>query len=137
MCDNPRLIFWFFFWAFSKLRVKLLVLVSLPACIYWFKVNNWNTRPICELYSKLTRKMLERHHWRRSGVFLVNFEHISQIGLVFPLLTLSKYILAGTHFSLVHFEWAQHIQLTYLVTLSFISSFFGKVISVRDSMKKE
>ena len=27
---------------------------------------------------------------RRSGVFIVNFEHISQLALVFLLLTLSK-----------------------------------------------
>ena len=33
--------------------------------------------------------MLERRHWRRSGVFIVNFEHISQVVLVFLLLTLN------------------------------------------------
>ena len=32
---------------------------------------------------------------RRSGVFIVNFEHISYFFLVFLLLTLSKQILAG------------------------------------------
>ena len=34
----------------------------------------------------------ERHwrHWRRSGIFIVNFEHISHLVLVFLLLTLSK-----------------------------------------------
>ena len=31
-----------------------------------------------------------QHHWRRSGVFIVNFEHISHFVLVFLLLTLSK-----------------------------------------------
>ena len=30
-----------------------------------------------EIYSKLTIKIPERHHWRRSGIFIVNFEHIS------------------------------------------------------------
>ena len=29
-------------------------------------------------------------HWRRSGIFIVNFEHISHLVLVFLLLTLSK-----------------------------------------------
>ena len=33
--------------------------------------------------------MLERRHWRRFGVFIVNFEHISQVVLVFLLLTLN------------------------------------------------
>ena len=28
--------------------------------------------------------------WRRSGVFIVNFEHISHLVLVFLLLTLSR-----------------------------------------------
>ena len=39
---------------------------------------------------KLTVKTLERRHWRRSGVFIVNFEHISHLVLVFLLLTLSE-----------------------------------------------
>ena len=41
-----------------------------------FKVNNKNT--------KTTR------HWRHSGVFIVNFEHISHLFLVLLLLTLDK-----------------------------------------------
>ena len=31
----------------------------------------------------------ELRHWRRSGIFIVNFEHISQLVLVFLLLTLT------------------------------------------------
>ena len=54
-----------------------------------FKVNNRNTRTRSEICSKLTIKIPERRHWRRSGVF-VNFEHISHLVLVFLLLTLSK-----------------------------------------------
>ena len=34
-------------------------------------------------------------HSRRSGVFIVNFEHISHLFLVFLLLTLNKQMLAG------------------------------------------
>ena len=33
--------------------------------------------------------------WRRSGVFIINFEHISHIVLVFPLLTLKDWNPAG------------------------------------------
>ena len=39
--------------------------------------------------SKLTVKTPERQQWRRSGVFIVNFEHISQLILVFLLLLLN------------------------------------------------
>ena len=42
-----------------------------------FKVNKRNTRTRCEICSKLTIKTPEGHHWGRSGVFIVNFEHIS------------------------------------------------------------
>ena len=38
-----------------------------------------------EIYSKFTIKTPERR--RRSGVFIVNFEHISHLVLVFLLLT--------------------------------------------------
>ena len=41
-----------------------------------FKVNNKDTS--------------ERRHWRYSGVFIVNFEHISHHVLVFILLTSSR-----------------------------------------------
>ena len=64
-----------------------------PAGIYQFKVNNRNTRARCEIYSKLTVQTLERgperHHCRCSGVFIVNFRHISHLVLVFLLLTLN------------------------------------------------
>ena len=46
---------------------------------------------MCEICSKLTIKTPEQ----RSGVFVVNFEQISYIVLVFPLLILYKQILVG------------------------------------------
>ena len=52
------------------------ILEQVPGGIYLLKVNNRNTRARCEICSKLTIKTLERRHWRRSGVFIVNFEHI-------------------------------------------------------------
>ena len=48
-----------------------------PVGNYTFKVNNRDTRTRCEI-------------WRGSGVFIVNFEHISRLVLVFLLLTLSR-----------------------------------------------
>ena len=58
-----------------------------PVGIYLLKVNNRNTRTRCKICSKLTIKTPERR--RRSGVFIVNFEYISYIPLVFLLLTLN------------------------------------------------
>ena len=53
------------------------------------KVNNRNTRTRCEICLKLSITTSERCHWRLSGVFIVNFEHISHLVLVFLKLTLS------------------------------------------------
>ena len=66
----------------------------LPVNIYLFKVYNRNARKRCEICSKLTMKAPEwcRH---RSGVFIVNFEHISRLFLEILLLTLNKQMLAG------------------------------------------
>ena len=79
-----------------------------------FKVNNRKTRTRCEICSKLTIKTPERRQkkvflkilqnffliklqdsdlnpfLRHSGVFIVNFEHISHLVLVFLLLTWSR-----------------------------------------------
>ena len=44
-----------------------------------FKVNNRNTRTRREICSKLTTKTPKQRKWRRSGVFIVNFEHISYL----------------------------------------------------------
>ena len=60
-----------------------------------FNVNNRNSRKRCEKCSKLTIKTPERRHWRRSGVFIVNFKHMSHLFLEFLLLTLNKYMFAG------------------------------------------
>ena len=67
----------------------------IPANIYLFKVNNKNTRRRCEICSKLTLKTPEWRQWHRSGVFIINFEHLSHLFLVFLLLTLNKQMLAG------------------------------------------
>ena len=69
------------------------------ASIYLLKFNSGNIRAMCKICSKLTIKT-ERHHWCRSGVFIFNFEQIAPSALVFPLLTLNKWIPAG-------FRWQQ------------------------------
>ena len=57
----------------------------LPATIYLDKVNNRNSRTRCEICSKLTIKTPER----RQDVFIVDFERISHLVLLFLLLTLN------------------------------------------------
>ena len=61
----------------------------LPAGIYLFKFNKGNTRTMCEICPKFIIKAPERRHWRRSGVSIVNFEHMLHLFLVFPC-SLSK-----------------------------------------------
>ena len=55
-----------------------------------FKINNRNTRTRREICLKLTITIPERRQWRRSGIFIVNFEHILHFALVFLLLTLTR-----------------------------------------------
>ena len=57
------------------------------AGIYLLKVNNRNTTARCEICSKSTIKTTGR-----SGVFIVNFEHISYLLLVLLLITLNMLI---------------------------------------------
>ena len=75
----------------SKLTQKeeLVLFSYFPAGICLLKGNNRNTRTRCEICSKLTIKTPERRHWRRSGVFIVDFEHISHLVLVFLRLSLN------------------------------------------------
>ena len=47
--------------------------------------------------SKLTIKTPERCKWRCSGVFIVNFEHILHLVLLFILLTLNMQMPTGYH----------------------------------------
>ena len=44
---------------------------------------------MCEICSKLTIKTPEQRQWHSSSVFIVNFEHILHLDLLFLLLTLS------------------------------------------------
>ena len=60
-----------------------------PIGINLLKVNNRNTRTSCEICSKLAIKIPEQRQWHRSGVFIVNFEHISHLVPLFLLPTLN------------------------------------------------
>ena len=60
-----------------------------------FQVNYRNIRKRCEMCSKLTIKTPKPRQWHRSGVFIVNFEHISHFVLVLLLLALNMSLPAG------------------------------------------
>ena len=82
-----------------------------------FKVNNRNTITTCEICSKLTIKTSKPRHWRRSVVFLVNFEHISLLFLVFLLLTLSRLMPTGIKLYETHYR--EHCYTRKLKAFSF------------------
>ena len=49
----------------------------IPSGIYLLKVGNRNARTRYEICSELTIKTPTRRQWRRFGVFMFKFEHIS------------------------------------------------------------
>ena len=57
-----------------------------------FKVDDRNSRTRFEICSKLTLKTLEQKHLRRSGVFLVNFEHNSHIIHILEMSLVNWYV---------------------------------------------
>ena len=60
-------------------RNYYILIVNYTANICLFKVNNRNTRKRFEICLKLSMITPERRHWRHSGVFIVNFDHISHL----------------------------------------------------------
>ena len=50
----------------------------------------------------LVIKTPEQRHWSRSGVFIVNSEHILHLVLMFLLLTLNMWLLAGLEQKKLH-----------------------------------
>ena len=80
-----------------------------PANIHMLRINDRNIRKRCELFSKLTRNTPEQRQWRRSGVFILNFEYISHLFAAFLWLTLNMYFFGGFNQlvpkSLTKFTW--------------------------------
>ena len=94
-----------------------LVHCFFPTGIHLFKFNNGNARTAFEIYSKLTTKTPKQRYRRRSGVFIVIFEQIWNIVIVFPLLTLHK---NGLNLLSV----PQHLILFALTLLIFVLFFY-------------
>ena len=97
-----------------------------PLGIYLLKVIIRSTRTRCEIGSKLTIKRPERHHWRRSGVFIINFEHISLLVLVFLLLTGSRYMPAGYVYVHVYIWESGGLNLRKRFLLKLMENIFGR-----------
>ena len=62
-----------------------------------FKANVRNTKKVLENCSKSTMKAPEGRQWGRSCIFIINFEQIPHIVLVFPLSILTKQMPAENH----------------------------------------
>ena len=73
---------------YSKMTKTYLNLLVFLTCIYLFKVNNGNTRAMCEICQKNIKDT--RTSITSSGGFIVTFEHISHLFLGFLLSTLNK-----------------------------------------------
>ena len=73
----------------GKLKDFVLQYLKAITSILLLKVKNRDARKRCEICSKLTIKTPEQRYWRRSGVFIGNFEYISQVLLVLLLLNLN------------------------------------------------
>ena len=82
----------------SFCKLCALLCATFPAGIYLLKVNNRNTRTRCEIWSKLTIKIPERRQWRRSGIFIVNFEHISHLSCCTVSIINFEHVIAGWDF---------------------------------------
>ena len=78
-----------------EIRISRRTALSQPAFTCLKLIEARSTRTRCEICSKLTMKIPERCQLRRSGIFIVNFEHISHLVLVFLLLILNMQLPAG------------------------------------------
>ena len=95
-------------WLISASNSEISLFPVISDSIYLFKVNNSNTRKMCEICSKLTIKTREWRHGHHYNVFIVNFEYVSHFSLVFLLLTLNKEMFAGISAEWI-FEYNKHL----------------------------
>ena len=74
-----------------------------PAGIYLLKVNEGHSKTMSKTYLKLTIKTEERHYLGHSAIFIVKFERILHIALVYPFLTLNKEMSTSKLVGFIHF----------------------------------
>ena len=82
------------------------------------KVNNVNTKTICEICSKLTIKTPDRRHLCRSDIFMVNFEQISHC-----------FGVSIVGFERVNAGWEVFVQRTIIMKIT--------VVNMQNDSKKE
>ena len=111
-------------WRYQLVKVKILKIFISKRCInrlkeknhshlaktYLLKVSNRNTRRGCEICS---RKIPERSHWCRSGVFIVNFKYVLHFFLVFLLLRLNEEMLARQFDKFFFYFFSDVLDLLY------------------------
>ena len=67
-------------------------------CHLLVQIQQWKLQnDMCNLF-KVSNKETKLRQWRCSGVFIINFEHVSHIILLFSLLSSNKFITEGGMF---------------------------------------
>ena len=75
---------------FSQSMTYFVCKLSQSAFTYSKSTNNKISEFVKSVWKINDKETPERRKWRRSSVFIVNFEHILYVVLVFPLLILNK-----------------------------------------------
>ena len=90
ICSKLKIKTYLYFPYNNSIACSELTIETLEQGVKYFQnmlvcFHNYNHR-----HMKFAQEFIETvHHWHRSGVSIVNFEHISHLFLVFLLLTLS------------------------------------------------
>ena len=100
-----------------------------PIGVYYFKVNNENTRIMNKICSKSTIKTPERRQRCYSGVFIVNFEESSLLVFSVDFEKVNGCWITPDQFP--HYSWLR------LVSYFFISSLFFPSKSIGCTQRKE
>ena len=95
--SESRLLAFYAFLCVETLHKKIISLKIDPNSLIYSttSVDSRNTRKRCEICLELTIKIPERRHLGHFGVVFVEFEHISNLFLLFLLLTLRMYLPSG------------------------------------------
>ena len=93
----------------------MIIFKTYQVGIYLLKVNDRNTKTRYEICSIVRIKTPERCQWRRSGIFILNFEGISYLVLVFLLLTLNMLMSAGINLCFLFTPWKWHRSSGFLM----------------------
>ena len=105
-----------------NVHLRFLVdFILCPTDKYMFKINNKKVTLICWMCSKLKINTV----WYRSGVFAVDFDYSQHISAVFLLLTLNKYLSAGSERQVIMFWKHEKIYICFVIKIANPISFNG------------